>query len=279
MKICLDPGHKANYNKGIRPDYYEGNMTLDLAKRLKAELEEYDGIEVILTRSTGNSDPSLAARGAMAKGCDVFISLHSDASGNPKTRGVTVIRSLQRPNSVAFGKELANTIHGVMGCGYSPYSGADAGVWTRKYPGTSNTDYYGVIRAAAKTDCPYIYLIEHSFHTNMTDCTFLDTATQRQKLAEAEAAEIAAKFGKVKPKAASADLFRVQCGAFSKQINANALKEDLEQAGFNAIIKTAISAGKTLYRVQCGAFSVKANAVTLQVQLQKKGFQAIVVED
>lgn len=279
MKICLDPGHKANYNKGIRPDYYEGNMTLDLAKRLKVELEEYDGIEVILTRTTGSSNPSLAARGAMAKGCDLFMSLHSDASGNAKTRGVTVIRSLQRPNSVAFGKELAKTINGVMGCGYSPYSGADAGVWTRKYPSTSNTDYYGVIRAAAKTDCPYIYLVEHSFHTNATDCLFLDTATQRQKLAEAEAARIAEKFGKTKPGVTTADLYRVQCGAFSKKANADALKEDLEQAGFDALIKTAISAGKSLYRVQVGAFSVKANAVTLQMQLQKKGFQAIIVED
>lgn len=194
MKICIDPGHKADYNKGIRPAYYEGNMTLDLAKRLKAALEEYDGATVVLTRTDG-SDLALDKRGAMAKGCDVFLSLHSDAAGKASTRGVTVIRSLRRPKSAAFGAVLAAAVKSAMGCPLSPYAGAQAGVWTRTYPMTKATDYYAVIRAAAKTDCPNIFLVEHSFHTNMTDCTFLDTARCRQKLAEKEAACIAAQFG------------------------------------------------------------------------------------
>lgn len=194
MKICIDPGHKADYNKGIRPYYYEGNMTLDLAKRLKAALEEYDGVTVVMTRTDG-TDVALEKRGAMAKGCDLFLSLHSDAAGNKNTRGVTVIRSLQRANSVAFGKALAAAVKNAVGTTLSPYAGAQAGVWTRAYPMTKTTDYYGVIRAAAKTDCPYIYLIEHGFHTNLQDCTALDTAKVRQVIAEKEAECIAAQFG------------------------------------------------------------------------------------
>ena len=37
---------------------------------------------------------------------------------------------------------------GLMGTKLSGYSGASGGVWTRKYPGYSSLDYYGVIRAA-----------------------------------------------------------------------------------------------------------------------------------
>lgn len=149
LVVVLDPGHTQNYNKGAAADYYEGNMTLDLAQRLKAELKKY-GAEVYLTRTSGAQNPSLDARGKLAitKGATLFLSLHSDASSSASTSWVTVIRSLKRPNSVALGRKLASTVAGLMSTKLSSYSGASGGVWTRKYPGYSTLDYYGVIRAA-----------------------------------------------------------------------------------------------------------------------------------
>ena len=101
LVVVLDPGHTQNYNKGAAADYYEGNMTLDLAQRLKAELKKY-GAEVYLTRTSGAQNPSLDARGKLAitEGATLFLSLHSDASSSASTSWVTVIRSLKRPNSV-----------------------------------------------------------------------------------------------------------------------------------------------------------------------------------
>ena len=194
--VVLDPGHTANYNKGVVSGFYEGNMTLDLAQRLKAELEKY-GAEVYLTRTSGAENPSLDARGKLAitKGATLFLSLHSDASSSASTSWVTVIRSLKRPNSVGLGQKLASAIAGCMGTKLSGYSGASGGVWTRKYPGYSTLDYYGVIRAAvASGNVQDAFLIEHGFHTNPNDCAFLDSSARRAELAAAEAKVIAAHY-------------------------------------------------------------------------------------
>lgn len=195
--VVLDPGHTQNYNKGVFAGFYEGNMTLDLAKRLKDELEKY-GAEVYLTRTSGAENPSLDARGKLAitKGATLFISLHSDASSSASTSWVTVIRSLKRPSSVVLGQKLASAIAGCMGTKLSGYSGAAGGVWTRKYPGYSTLDYYGVIRAAvAAGNVQDAFLIEHGFHTNPEDCAFLSSSDRRAELAAAEAKVIAEHYG------------------------------------------------------------------------------------
>ena len=88
MKICLDPGHYGKYNAGIIKGYYESEMNLKLAYKLKEKLEKY-GAEVFLTR-TGTEDLSLYSRGqaAVKNDCDVFFSIHSNArSGMKPTAG------------------------------------------------------------------------------------------------------------------------------------------------------------------------------------------------
>ena len=84
LVVVLDPGDTQNYNKGAAAGYHEGNMTLDLAQRLKAELEKY-GAEVYLTRTSGAQNPSLDARGQTGDHegwLRSFMSLHSDASSS-----------------------------------------------------------------------------------------------------------------------------------------------------------------------------------------------------
>lgn len=249
LKITLDPGHKQGANVGVVNGYREGTTMYNMAYELKRFLEEYDGVQVFVTRLLQQDDPSLEARGktAINNGSDVFISLHSDASGNKNVRGVTVIRSLKRPDSVALGKALANAVDGAMACGKSPYSGADGGVWTRVYPGLPGTDYYGVLRSAVKgSNVKYAYLIEHSFHTNPTDCTTLDSSAARQRVAMAEAETIAKFFN------------------LHKKVN--------QTATITAPTHTG------LYTVQTGAFSSKANAEKYAAELKAKGINAIVVQ-
>lgn len=198
LKITLDPGHVQGANVGVTAGYREGTNMFYLAQELKSALEQYDGVQVFMTRQKLPDNPSLDARGKMAanNGSSVFISLHSDASGNQKTRGVTVVRSLKRPNSVALGKALADAVDSVLSCGKSPYKPNDGGVWTRAYPGYTSLDYYGVIRSAVTgANVQYAYLIEHSFHTNPTDCTALDGSAVRFRIAKAEAEAIAKYFG------------------------------------------------------------------------------------
>ena len=68
-------------------------------------------------------------------------------------------------------------------------------------------------------------------------------------------------------------LFRVQLGAFSKEENAEALKQRLHALGFDAFIRK----DGALHRVQVGAFREQANADALAAKLKSHGFDAFIV--
>lgn len=251
LKITLDPGHVQDANVGVCNGYREGTVMFYYAEALKKALEEYEGVEVFVTRKSLAENPSLDARGKLAvtSGSEVFLSLHSDASGNQNMRGVTVIRSLKRADSVALGKRIADAVDSVLGCGKSPYAGNVGGVWARAYPGYTNLDYYGVIRSAVTgTNVKYAYLIEHSFHTNQTDCAQLDASATRTRLANAEAAAIAGYFGLVKK-------------GETKPVDTGTNTEN-----------------SPLYTVQTGAFKDRKNAEDYAAELRKKGVQTYVTK-
>lgn len=66
--------------------------------------------------------------------------------------------------------------------------------------------------------------------------------------------------------------YRVQCGAFSKKENADALVSRLKAAGFSAIVKQY----GNLYKAQIGAYSQKTNAESMLNKVKIKGFDAFV---
>ncbi|MEM0531619.1 N-acetylmuramoyl-L-alanine amidase [Zongyangia sp. HA2173] len=70
----------------------------------------------------------------------------------------------------------------------------------------------------------------------------------------------------------TAALYRVQCGAFSKRGNAQAMEKQLQAKGYSTYLVQADG----LYKVQTGAFLVKANADNLCGKLKKDGFSAFV---
>ena len=82
VKVCLDAGHYGKYNRSPAvSSYYESDMTWKLHNYLKKELEAF-GIGVVTTRTNQNTDRALYERGAASKGCNLFISVHSNAVGN-----------------------------------------------------------------------------------------------------------------------------------------------------------------------------------------------------
>ncbi len=80
--ILLDPGHGGNDRGTHGRISIEKTLTLDLAKRLKEQLDAR-GFRVFLTRSTDRFIP-LDTRGdlASAKNADLFLSLHFNSGGN-----------------------------------------------------------------------------------------------------------------------------------------------------------------------------------------------------
>ena len=193
IKICLDAGHFGKYNQSPAvKTYYESDMTWKLHLLLKKELESY-GIEVIQTRSAQENDLELTARGKKSKGCDLFLSIHSNAVGEKANESVDyplVIVQLDGKGD-ALGKKLADCIKSTMG------TKQDAQVITKK---SNSGEYYGVLRGAASVGTMGM-ILEHSFHTNTKMTKWLLDENNLAKLAKAEADVIAAHFGVEKPAA------------------------------------------------------------------------------
>ncbi len=184
VRVCLDAGHYGKYNQSpVNSAYYESDMTWKLHLYLKEALESY-GIEVITTRSDKDTDLGLETRGMTAEGCDLFLSIHSNATTSTSNDAPLACCSIDGEMDT-LGLTLANTIHEVMGTNQS------GSIWKRV---GNNGDYYGVLRGAAKVGVSGI-LLEHSCHTNLAATNWLLVDSNLEKLAKAEAAVIAAYFG------------------------------------------------------------------------------------
>ena len=183
-KVCLDAGHYGNYNRSpVVPGYYESVRMWKLTELLAAELTAR-GIHVVKTRTNQKSDLALTARGRKAAGCDLFISLHSNAASSESVDYPLAIVPLNG-SGTTIGAKLADCVCSVMGT-------AQKGRTTTKRG--SNGDYYGVIRGAVSVGVPGI-ILEHSFHTNRKATEWLMSDANLARLAKAEAECIAAYLG------------------------------------------------------------------------------------
>lgn len=188
-KICLDAGHVGSkYNQSpVVKTYYESAMVWALHLKLKAQLEAR-GFQVVTTRASIDTDLGVYERGTASKGCDVFISLHSNACGTESVDYPAVYRAYDNKNNVdTLALKLAKKVGELMG---TTQAGRTA---TRK--NSSGGEYYGVLRGARAVGTPCYMLIEHSFHTNTKATKWLSKDANLDKLAVAEADILAEFFG------------------------------------------------------------------------------------
>lgn len=205
FKVCLDAGHYGKYNQSpVFSSYYESDMTWKLHNYLAEELKSW-GIEVIKTRTSQAKDLALVSRGYKAKGCDLFISIHSNAASNSTAKYVAVInmrsnaRETYDNKSQAFAKVIGPAVANVMGTTYTTYSKAYSG--DRDGNGLEDDEWYGVLQGAKLAKVPGV-ILEHGFHTNLAQAKWLYNEANLKKLAVAEAKAIASYFGiKSKPSA------------------------------------------------------------------------------
>lgn len=189
IKICLDAGHVGSkYNQSpVVKTYYESAMVWKLHLKLKAELETR-GFEVITTRADIDTDLGVYERGAASRGCNVFISIHSNACSTESVDYPVVYRAYDNKNGVdGLALQIAKKIGEIMG---TNQAGRTA---TRK--NSAGGEYYGVLRGARAVGTPFYMLIEHSFHTNTAATKWLSVDDNLDKLAVAEAELLAEYFG------------------------------------------------------------------------------------
>ena len=188
MRICLDAGHYKGYNQGVVKSYYEGNIMWKVTNLQKKYLEQYKDVTVVLTRSDIAKDLSLSNRGAKAKGCDLFISNHSNSCDTESVDRPVIIYAYDNKNKAdVFGKKLGQALQDVMGT-KQKYQ-----MMQRKTD--SGGEYYGVMRSARANGCPLYYIVEHGFHSNKATCNWLLKDENLEKMVKAEVEVIAKHFG------------------------------------------------------------------------------------
>lgn len=187
-KICIDAGHfgRNNNNPNVTPVYWESIMAWELHLMLKEELERYEGITVITTRAVQDQDLEVYQRGRKAAGCDLFVSLHSNACTSEAVDRPVVIYPVSG-KCKALAQSLATKIRQIMA------THDEERIYDR-WNSAHNADYYGVIRGAASVGVPGL-IIEHSFHSNNRAAKWLQSEDNLRKLAIAEARLIADHFG------------------------------------------------------------------------------------
>lgn len=191
MKICLDPGHYgSDYNPGVAAGYVESNFTWAYALLMRERLQRY-GVEVIFTRDSKDEDLGLQARGKKSEGCDLFVSIHSNATSDPNRNAVFCHWSMVSGGELIakeIGKALTDFLRSEWGeiqkeeCYY---------VESEKHPGQ---DYYGVLLGASKVGTPAV-IVEHSFHTNKRYCEWAMIPGNIDKMCDAEVTAIAKYYG------------------------------------------------------------------------------------
>lgn len=202
VKICLDAGHYGKYNRCPgNSAYYESVVMWELHLLQKKYLKEL-GATVVTTRALRAVDLSLNSRGKKSKGCDLFISNHSNAVGSGMNESVDYVAVYHLVSDATatcddVSKEIANKLAPVIADVMDTKQGCK--VLTRKSgndknkDGVMNDNYYGVLHGARMVDTPGL-ILEHSFHTNSRSVKWLLDRNNLDKLAREEAEAIAEYF-------------------------------------------------------------------------------------
>lgn len=226
-RILLDPGHAWNGNPyPTQKGYYEGTQMWRLAQFLQPELEKR-GFYVKNTRPNLRDFHDVADRGKMAKGFDLVVSLHSNAPGSAndtKTTGTVIFRTISTPEIKPLGDDMGNRISKLMNHYYR-------GTKTWESASRKGEDRNSVLRNAIRVGCKAGLLVEHGFHTNSKDASFLTKDENLKKLAVAEAEAISSFYKggfKLDYLDNTITLYRGVKSNFVKQ-----LQEDLIAQGYN----------------------------------------------
>ena len=109
VTITLDPGHGGEDPGAVgRGGSYEKNVTLAVARRLKAKLDAEPNMRAVLTRDSDYFVPlHVRVQKARRVQSDLFVSIHADAWVKPDARGSSVFALSDRGASSAAAKWLA----------------------------------------------------------------------------------------------------------------------------------------------------------------------------
>lgn len=205
--VVLDPGHDGTHGGSSANGFVEAQLNLKIAQYCKAELEEYYGVTVYMTRDSsscpsggGDNGLCIQRRADIARnmGANLFVSLHNNYSDSPSASGAEVWYPNQNYNpwtSQVGGSAASKILEQLTSLGLHNRGTQIRNAKIDKYPDGSAADWYGVIRHCKEYGIPGI-IVEHAFMSNSTDAAnFLSNDEGLKKLGVADATGIAQYFG------------------------------------------------------------------------------------
>lgn len=110
VTITLDPGHGGEDPGAVgRGGSYEKNVTLAVARRLKAKIDSEPNMRAVLTRDSDFFVPlHMRVQKARRVQSDLFVSIHADAFIKPDARGASVFVLSENGASSSAARWLAN---------------------------------------------------------------------------------------------------------------------------------------------------------------------------
>lgn len=210
--VVLDPGHDGTHGGSPANGFVEAQLNLKIAQYCKAELEEYRGVTVYMTRDSsscpsggGDNGLCIQRRADIARnmGANLFVSLHNNYSDSPSASGAEVWYPNQNYNpwtSQVGGSAASKILEQLTSLGLHNRGTQIRNAQIDKYPDGSAADWYGVIRHCKEYGIPGI-IVEHAFMSNSSDAAnFLSNDEGLKKLGVADATGIAQYFGLKKEK-------------------------------------------------------------------------------
>ncbi len=210
--VVLDPGHDGTHGGSSANGFVEAQLNLKIAQYCKAELEEYYGVTVYMTRDSascpnggGDNKSCLQRRADIARdmGANLFVSLHNNYSSASSASGAEIWYPNQNYNpwtSQVGGSAASKILEQLTSLGLHNRGTQIRNAKEDKYPDGSAADYYAVIRHCKEYGIPGI-IVEHAFMSNSSDAAnFLSNDEGLKKLGVADATGIAQYFGLKKEK-------------------------------------------------------------------------------
>lgn len=205
--VVLDPGHDGTHGGSSANGFVEAQLNLKIAQYCKAELEEYRGVTVYMTRDSsscpsggGDNGLCIQRRADIARnmGANLFVSLHNNYSDSPSASGAEVWYPNQNYNpwtSQVGGSAASKILEQLTSLGLHNRGTQIRNAKIDKYPDGSAADWYGVIRHCKEYGIPGI-IVEHAFMSNSSDAAnFLSNDEGLKKLGVADATGIAQYYG------------------------------------------------------------------------------------
>ena len=206
--FVLDAGHGGWDSGAVGNGLREKDLTLQIARYCRDELQKYAGVRVIMTRDSdasvtgvANTTNELIARAQIARdnNASLFMSFHINSGGGTGAE-IWIPRQASWYSSFnelgeSLGQDVLNRLAsvGLVSRGtkndYYDLNGTQL-----YYPDGSNADSLSVIRNCRQYGIPAV-LVEHGFIDNGYDAGLLANSLYLQKMGQADALAIANQFG------------------------------------------------------------------------------------